>query len=175
LLELTKEGDPFSKMSNDFLEKWCESRARVLPLDAKELEKIFHRRWNIGTFEQTRYSVHPIRIKDEIREKYGDVKYEPQGFVKIKARVIDNSEAIYLPCKYRLSDVEILDISKTFEFEIIIEELVSYEGLYCDLVEKGEKVLAFGKLEKVIYKNKDAFRVLIGSIDAHSKDYIVPL
>ena len=60
-------------------------------------------------------------------------------------------------------------------FEIIIEELVSYEGLYCDLVEKGEKVLAFGKLEKVIYKNKDAFRVLIGSIDAHSKDYIVPL
>ncbi|MFX1520440.1 MAG: hypothetical protein ACFFCD_11025 [Promethearchaeota archaeon] len=173
LLELTKEGYPFSKMSNEFLQKWCESRAQILPLDAKELEKIFHRRWNIGTFEQTRYSVHPIRIKDEIREKYGDVKYEPRGFVKIKARVIDNSEAIYLPCRYDLSDVELIEGVKDFEIEIT--ELISYEGLYCDLVKKDETILAFGKLEKVISRNKETFRVLIGSIDAHSKDYIIPL
>lgn len=171
LLELTKEGFPFSKMSNEFLHKWCQSRAQILPLDAAELKKIFHRRWNIGTYDQTRYSIHPIRTKEELREKYGEAKYEPLGFVKIKARVIDNSEALYLPCKYRLSDVEIIEGSK----DIDIETLISYEGLYCDLVNKDETVLAFGKLEKIIYKDKDAFRILIGSIDAHSKDYMIPL
>ncbi|MFX1466230.1 MAG: hypothetical protein ACFFA5_07145 [Promethearchaeota archaeon] len=175
LLELTKEDDPFSKMSNEFLKNWCESRAQVLPLDANELEKIFFRRWNIGTFKKTRYSIHPVRTKEELREQYGDVKYEPYGFVKIKARITDNSEAIYLPCKYRLSNVEILEGSKNLEGDITIEELVSYEGLYCDLAEKNENVLAFGKLEKVIYRNRETFRVLIGSIDAHSKDYIIPL
>jgi len=175
LLELTKEDGPFSKMSTEFLKNWCESRAQVLPLDANELEKIFHRRWNIGTFEQTRYSIHPIRTKEEIREQYGDAKYEPYGFVKIKAQITDNSEAIYLPCKYKLSNVEILDGSKTLEVDTTVEELVSYEGLYCDLAEKNEYIFAFGKLEKVIYRNKEAFRVLIGSIDAHSKDYIIPL
>jgi len=175
LLELTKEDGPFSKMSTEFLKNWCESRAQVLPLDANELEKIFHRRWNVGVYDKTRFSVHPIRTKEEIREQYGDAKYEPYGFVKIKAQITDNSEAIYLPCKYKLSNVEILEGSKTLEVDITVEELVSYEGLYCDLAEKNEYVLAFGKLEKVIYRNKEAFRVLIGSIDAHSKDYIIPL
>jgi hypothetical protein len=174
LLELTTSGTTsFSKMSNVFLRKWCESRSQVLPLDAKELEKIFYRRWNIGTFTQTRYSIHPIRTKEETHERYGDEKYKPLGFVKINARIIENSEAIFLPCKYKLADVEIIEGRK--DSAIDIKELVSYEGLYCDLVEKDETVLAFGKLEKVIYKNKEAFRILIGSIDAHSKDYIIPL
>jgi len=64
LLELTKEDGPFSKMSTEFLKNWCESRAQVLPLDANELEKIFHRRWNIGMYDKTRFSIHSIRSKD---------------------------------------------------------------------------------------------------------------
>jgi predicted nucleotidyltransferase len=173
LLELTKSGmTSFSKMSKEFLKKWCESRSHVLPLDAKELEQIFFRRWNIGTFNQTRYSIHPIRTKSEILERYGDSRYTPLGFVKIKARIIDNSEAIFLPCKYRLADLEIIEGPN--DDSIDIEELVSYEGLYCDLVEKDEKIIAFGKLEKIEHKGHEAFRVLIGSIDANSKDYMIP-
>ena len=158
--------------TNEFLKNWCESRAKVLPLNAKELKKIFYRRWNIGTFTKTRYSIHPIRTKEEIYERYGDSKYTPLGFVKIKARIIENSEAIFLPCKYRLADVEIIEGPK--DGTINIEELVSYEGLYCDLVEKDELIIAFGKLEKIYHKGQEAFRVLIGSIDAYSKDYMIP-
>ncbi len=171
LLELTKEQSQFLKMSNEFLNRWSNSRTQVLPLGTEGLKKIFRRHWNIGMYDGTRFSIHPIRSKEEVREQYGESIFEPQGFVKIKARIADNSEAIYLPSRYNLSDVEIIEGLKNIE----ITELVSYEGLYCDLVNKDETILAFGKLEKVISRNKETFRVLIGSIDAHSKDYMIPL
>jgi predicted nucleotidyltransferase len=128
--------------------------------------------WNFGYFNKTRFSVHPIRSEDEISNNYGLEKYIYVDLIKIRAEVKDISESMFIPAKYVIDNVEVLKGKNIDD----IKQIISYEGLYCDILLKNEKIEAFGKLEKVInLKNTDKtyHRLVIGTFEADSRDYLV--
>lgn len=162
-----------SKISGEEAERWCLSKAENYPLTYDEAYKMLSRKWNRGIFKGTKFSIHPVKLEEEVDEKYGDRIFNPRGMIRIEARVSDDSEADFMPSIYKVEDVRILEGQPVED----IIEVASYEGFYGGIAYKGERIAVYGKLEKVTDKrsNKEYHRVLVGSKEALGKDYIKPL
>jgi predicted nucleotidyltransferase len=152
------------------LNAWCRSKTRAHPLTFDEAREIYKRKWNIGTFEDTRFSVHPIKLEEEVTEEYADKVYEPIGTVVAGAVVHQNFDSMFLPAVYQAREAKIIKGPQATD----IEEIVSYEGLYGDIAEVGEIILVKGKLEQVTdKKNKRKYhRILVGSPEGKGTEYI---
>jgi predicted nucleotidyltransferase len=101
-------------------------------------------------------------VKDinEINEQYGSIIYKSEGNSRIRATIVDDSEAIFTPCSYHLTNVEILEGPKVEP----ITEIVSFRGRFCEHAKRGESVIAKGKLERMQQEGiYDQFRLLLGS------------
>ncbi len=161
---------PFKRLEGKALEEWCIKKSMDYPLTLKEASKLYERKWNLGFFEGTWVSIHPVKLEKEIKEKYGDKSYIPYGQVTIEAVVKENVNSIFLPATYQIEDVKFLDTQQVFD----VTEVVSYEGLYDSLAENNEKIQVKGKLEKINEKrtNQLRYRVLVGSTEGKGKEYI---
>lgn len=141
------------------------------PLTYSEAEEVYDRRWNYGFFKGRAFSIHAIRKDEEIEEMYGEKCYFPQGIVEGKAEVVGIEKSLFLPCTYEVIGFKI----GQGDVPIEVGKVVSYDGLYAGLFNRGEHVLVRGKLEKVVDRGGDGyFRVLVGSPEAKGRDYIKP-
>jgi len=158
------------RFKGENLKAWCEAKARNYPLTFDDALKVHERKWNIGLFENTRFSVHPVRLEHELAEKYGDKTYYPMGAVTVRAVVCENTGCMFLPAVYCVRDVEVVEGPSAVD----IEEVVSYEGLYDNLVEVGEAIKVRGKLERVVdtKTGREHHRVLVGSPEGKGMEYI---
>jgi predicted nucleotidyltransferase len=159
-----------SRFGKKRLAEWYANKTQNHPLTLPEARRIYERRWNIGVFEDTLFSVHPIKLEEELTEKYGDKTYHPIRTVTVKATVTSSEDSIFLPAVYRVAEVE-------EKAGVDIEEVVSYEGLYDSIAERGETVKVRGKLEHVTDNRtgKEYNRVLVGSPEGGGREYIKPL
>jgi len=158
------------RLKNSALRDWCQKQARSYPLTLDEAFQIYRRKWNLGIFEDTAFSVHPVKLEEEVNEEYGDKIYEPLGLVVFGAVVVENTDSIFLPAVYHVQDARVIKGPQVAD----IEEVVSYEGLYGNLAEVGETVLVKGKLELVRdKKNKRKYhRVVVGSPEGKGTEYV---
>jgi len=158
------------RLENSALKAWCRSKARSHPLTLDEASQICRRKWNLGIFEDTGFSVHPVRLEGEVNEEYADKIYEPLGLVVLGAVVDDSSDSVFLPAVYHVQDARVVKGPQVAD----IEEVVSYEGLYGDLAEVGETILVRGKLELVRDKKtkRKHHRVVVGSPEGKGTEYI---
>jgi len=170
--EYSLSKSPVQRFKGGTLEAWCEAKTRNYPLTRDEALKIYERKWNIGLFENIRFSVHPVRLEDELVEKYGDKTYYPVGTVTVRAFVCENTDCMFLPAVYRVRDVKVVEGPSVAD----IEEVVSYESLYDNLAEVGEYIKVRGKLERVIdtETSREYHRVLVGSPEGRGMEYIKP-
>ncbi len=155
------------------LAAWCRSKTRGHSLTYDEALQIYKRKWNIGVFEGTRFSVHPVKLEEEVTEEYADKVYEGVGNAVVGAVVHQNVDSIYLPAVYQVREAKVIKGPPASD----IEEVVSYEGLYSDIADVGETILVKGKLEQVTdRKNKRKYhRVLVGSPEGKGSEYVKPL
>ncbi|UCD73031.1 MAG: hypothetical protein JSW01_06230 [Candidatus Bathyarchaeota archaeon] len=162
-----------SKLSDQHLEEWCRSKVGLYPLSFEEAARLYRRRWNRGLFQSTLFSVHPVLVESELPESYGDRWFKPQGLVIIEGRVTSNRDAMFLPCTYAVDEVQVLEGIKVDD----LQEVCSYQGIYSDLFDVGERMLAKGKLEHVKDRRdgQEYHRLLVGGPEAGGKDYIKPL
>jgi len=172
LTQLYASSSGVKRFEGTLLEGWCRSKAKKHPLSLAEAKKIYEKRWNVGTFDGTPFSVHPVKTESEINEKYGDKSFRPEGFVTIRAVVDDDSECMFLPAIYRVRDVEVLDGPEVRD----LLEVVSYESLYDSLAGEGEKITVHGKLEVVedLRDGRVYHRVLVGSPEGRGSEFIKP-
>jgi predicted nucleotidyltransferase len=113
-----------------------------------------------GKFMGRDYFVRFVKDWNEVKEQYGTILYKPVGYAKIKAKVVDDSEAIFTPCCYRIENVEILEGPHVEP----IEEIVSFRGRFCEQVKSGEVVIAQGKVERLRREgHREHFRLLLGN------------
>ncbi|RLE56109.1 MAG: hypothetical protein DRJ40_06840 [Thermoprotei archaeon] len=164
---------PFKRPRGEVLEAWVQDIIKIHPLTPNEARRLYgSEKWNRALYRGRQFSVHPVKLEHEVREKYGDERYIGEGLIKIRAVVEDDSESIFLPAKYVVRNVRILEGPKVSN----IREVVCYEGLYCDLAKPGEEIEVFGRLEKVIKSSGEVYRrVTVGSVDAGGKDYLKPI
>jgi len=158
------------RLTNKEYELWCKKKAKNHPITVLEAKKIFLRKWNIGVFQDTYFSVLPVKV--EAKEKYGDRTYRALGQTVVRARVEENKDAIFLPAVYRVNPVEFM---KTLQQKKVdVREVVSYESLYDNLADIGEIILVKGILEEVIENRsgKTWHRVLVGSLEGGGQEYV---
>ncbi len=161
---------PIQRFEDKALKTWCTGKVKSFPLTFDEAMRIYQRKWNIGVFEDTRFSVHPVKLEEELTEKYADKAYEPVGPVVLGAVVEENADSMFLPSVYHVTEVKVIKGPQVTD----IKDVVSYEGLYSDMAEIGETILVKGKLEEVHdTKTKRRYhRVLVGSPEGKGREYI---
>jgi len=173
LLNIPDSG--FYKPVGEVLEEWARDITRIHPLTIEEAKILYSRyKWNRAFYKGRQFSIHPVKLENEVYEKWEDKIVKPLGLVKIRARVIDSRDSIFMPAIYRVDDVKIIEgeaPSKSIRY------VVSYEGLYIDLAENNDEIIAYGKLEMVndIRNSEDYLQVTVGTFEAGGKDYIKPV
>lgn len=150
----------FSPFSYDDLKRLYNFRSKdtLMPLDKFRI--IESRKAFQGKFHERDFFVRFVLDWDEIEERYGDKIYRCAGYVKIKAVVEDDSNSIFTPCSYRISDVKVLEGKCDGR---LLNEIVSFRGRFCDQARKGELIVAQGKVEKVIEGGNEYYRVVLGA------------
>ena len=153
---------------------WAQNIAARFPLTYAQARGLADRRWRYGYFGQRYFSLHPTRQDEEIREQYGEHIYRGRGAVHIIATIMDASESMFLPAIYRVANVTILNRNvEGITGEIEIPEIVSYEGLFCEVAEAGDEVEAYGKLEQI--DGGQTCRLVVGTTLLKGDDYIKPI
>jgi predicted nucleotidyltransferase len=152
-------------------EKWIAERLKSTLLVRRDIVALFARKWNIGSFEGTEFSVHPVHIEAEIRKRYGDERYAPLGIVDATATISDGKEGMFMPAVFEVESANL----KGRNAVSTVDQIVSYEGLYADVAAEGETVSCRGKLERVESSSSVHHRILIGSPEAEGTDYLLPL
>jgi predicted nucleotidyltransferase len=156
MLEMRGEENVIQPLTSAKKEIWSMRRAARFTMSFEDLMDFADRRWNYGVYRDTYFSIHPVRVGEEITEEYGDYTYTQKGIISGRAVIKDSSEAIYLPAIYRLDEME-----TGRETASEITDIVSYEGLFCDMFDVGDCVEFRGVLEHVIGVEKH-YRVVIG-------------
>ncbi len=158
-----------SRLDDAFVAKWSTGIAKRFPLTPEEARHFARRRWNYGHYGQRYFSIHPIRTDGEIDERHGDHYYRRQGGARIRAQVVDASEALFMPAIYGVGGVEVVEGDTS---AARIEEVVAYEGLYRDVVSTGQAMEARGVVETV---DGEPRRLVIGTFLMEGEGYIKPL
>lgn len=158
------------RLEGKALKDWCARKARRYPLTPDEALKIYERKWNLGIFEGTLFSVHPVKLEREVAEEYGEKTYYPVGHATIRAVVYDNTDYLFLPSVYRIEEAKIVEGPQVTD----IVEMVSYESLYDSLAEVGESIVVRGKLERVLDNktSREHHRILVGSPEGKGMEYV---
>jgi predicted nucleotidyltransferase len=158
------------RLEGKVLRAWCARKAQRYPMTPDEALKIYERKWNLGIFEGTLFSVHPVKLEREVAEEYGEKTYYPVGHATIRAVVHINTDYLFLPSVYRIVEAKIVEGPHVTD----IVEVVSYESLYDSLAEVGESIEVRGKLERVVDNKtgREHHRILVGSPEGKGMEYI---
>ncbi|MBD3216426.1 MAG: hypothetical protein GF311_27685 [Candidatus Lokiarchaeota archaeon] len=129
------------------------------------------RKLHQGFYRGTEFFIRYIKSPKDWEDSYIDNQYKNLGRIRLMAEISEASDSIFTPASYQLNVLRILNLSLT-QKDIYLDELDlelirtinSYRGRFCEHAKEGELVMAEGKLEKVIYKDQEAYyRVLLGN------------
>jgi len=169
-LSETRDDSPIKGMKPEKAEKWIREKTERFPLSRKEAELFLRRRWNYGYCGDRYFSIHPVRLDEEIKEEYGDRRYIPLGVAEGTGTITSSREAIFLPAVYGVEEVEAQGWK-----DLDIREIVSYEGLYSGMMREGETASFKGVVERIDAKGEEPYhRILVGSTALKGRDYIKP-
>ena len=70
------------RFEEEKLKKWYRNKTRNHSIRLAEAQRIYERKWNIGIFDGTSFSVHPVKREKELTEKYSDKTYHPAGILR---------------------------------------------------------------------------------------------
>ena len=106
-----------------------------------------------------------IRKPEEIASKYGDHKYLQVMPVAFNCTVTDDSQAMFRPAVYRITDYSPLNPVSEIPEDQKPSTVVSMIGLYRNVARKGEQIEVSGILERVerVKTGKVHFQVVVGS------------
>lgn len=166
---MRNEKSHFSQYDLDDLKRLYEFRLKDTEMRLEDFLRLEKRKKYQGKFRGRDFFVRFILDWDEMDERYGDRRYVPSGYARIRAEIEDDSESIFTPCVYGVSKVQIL--SGTEVSSAFMREMVSFRGRFCEQAFRGETVIAQGKVEKVIEKDgSEYFRLVLG---AKPSDYMI--
>ena len=167
---LNRDNSPeIQKADTQQREQWAKRVSERFHLSLDTARHFSLRRWNYGFFQNRYFSIHPVKTASEISEQYGDHIYRCAGTAKIRAVISRTDESFFLPATYGVQQVQRLDGSLEGEK---IKEIVTHEGLFCDIVDAGQYVEASGKVETV---DGNPYRLVIGSAGQDGMEYLKPI
>jgi len=173
-------GGPIREVAQDRMNRWRSETAARFGLGPDDIAHLEARRWNYFQFRDRYVSVHPTRRDDEIDETYGQHTYRALGVATIEAQVMDAEDSIFLPARYALRDVVVREGRSLRPFDKAqgglrsgqaweIATLVSFEGLYCQAADPGDRIVARGVVEQV---DDGSCRLVVGAAGLPDGGYL---
>ncbi len=164
-------GEPesgFKPYSEQELHDLFDFRVKDTKMSFQDFQAVERRKAFQGKYIGTDYFIRFVKEYSEANVQYGDIWYRNSGYVKIQARVVEASEALFTPCTYVLDDVKVLEGPELSP----IKEVVSYRGRFCMQATVGEQVELQGKIEYVTNQKTCGkhYRLILGN---KPDDYMV--
>ncbi|MDI6644698.1 MAG: DNA polymerase subunit beta [Methanobacteriaceae archaeon] len=166
VFEELKDKIIFNSISDEYWERLYDKRIKDSTLSIEEFKWYEKRKNNRGIIEGTLFDILATRKWEEIRGKYGEVRYEPVGISKINCTVSDSLGAFDNPAVYKVENVEIKE-----GLDVNITEIASFTHTYAGQARDGEEIVARGKLEKVI-DNDQHYRLVVGTTREAINEYV---
>lgn len=162
LQDLVCEGkDGFAPYGLNDLKRLYDFRSKDTCVSFEKFCEVERRKASQGRFLGRDFFVRFVLDWGEINESYGDRLYRNVGYARIKAIIEDDSESIFTPCRYVISGVKVLEGRSGSQPP---REIVSFRGRFCEQARGGERVIAQGKVEKVVEKDgSEYYRVILGN------------
>ena len=158
---LTKEETGFKPYTQTELKELFDFRSKDTQMNFEDFVLVETRKAFQGKFMGTDYFIRFVKDWSEISEQYGDVCFQNSGYTKIKAKIVDNTDSLFTPCTYKLTDVQVVEGPKITP----IMEIVSFRGRFCEQANNGEAIEAQGKVELVTNKKtgSEHYRLILGN------------
>ncbi|TEU14225.1 MAG: hypothetical protein E3J21_16560 [Anaerolineales bacterium] len=157
---LEEQGSEVRRLDEEEMRELYASRSQDTPMGFGDFARLEGRKVNQGRFRECEYFIRFVKAPAEVGESYGDRRYISLGQAEIEATVADASEAIFTPCTYKIEDVQWVGGQHGAPLP---EEIVSFRGRFCEQAREGERVIAQGKLERVVAREREAYhRLLLG-------------
>src|SRR5680860_40768 len=136
-----------------------ETHRTDTPLSAADFARLQAEKVNEGRFAERSYFVRFVKRPEEVGERYGDPRYETLGPITIRARVHDQRESMFTPCRYTIGEATSLDGAPIED----LCQIVSFRGRFADQAKTGDCILARGGLELVVPLRAPCFlRLVVG-------------
>jgi hypothetical protein len=157
---MEERSSPIRRYGLNDLMRLYEFRSKDTHMPLEEFIRMERRKFMQGKYAGRDFFMRFLYDWDDLDEEYGDRVYISSGYSKIRARVTDDSDSIFTPCRYLIDDVRTLEGTEATP----LREIVSFRGRFCEQARNGEIVVAQGKLEKVIEKDgTEFFRLILGA------------
>lgn len=173
-IDLTISGTESTKRIRDTLKMLLEDKSKGFSkyfienivndsphhgLLGSDINQLFDRIWYKGIYKKKPFSISPIKTEQETINTYGRYTYKSLGLIELTATIHESIDPFFSPIRYELRDVSILSGKS-----LTINELVSYDSFYLDLLKTGDKIYVKGLLQEVTdnLSNTRTFRVAIG-------------
>jgi predicted nucleotidyltransferase len=116
------------------------------------------------------------RQPEEVKTWYGKAKFSSIDPVRFTCTVTDDSEAIFRPATYKITNYKPLDAPSELPLDKIPDRVVSNIGCYRNVARTGSQIKVAGQLERVeqIKTGEVNYQVVVGTATSE-EEYLWPL
>lgn len=128
-----------------------------------------------GKYQGKVFMYNATKKPEQITEKYGAYKYAALDPVLFKATVVDDTETMYRPAIYGISNYKPLDDQSEIDLDKIPIQVVSNIGCYRNIARCGSEIKVAGKLERVESTSSSEvfYQVVVGTATSE-EEYVWP-
>ncbi len=113
------------------------------------------------------------RQPEEVKTWYGKAKFSSIAPVRFQCTISDDTEAIFRPATYKITDYKPIDAPSELSLDKIPDRVVSNIGCYRNVARKGTEIKVAGQLERVEQIKTGAvhYQVVVGTATSE-EEYI---
>lgn len=157
------------ELSDSRLQAWIESLKAKYSVDSNSLRILTKRLRNKMEYKGTPFSLHAVKLDEEVTRSYGDIVCSSLGVHSIKCVISKNSDSCFMPAIYEVSDVKTdSEVAKDVRF------ICCYDGMLTSLLEVGDHVKVCGKVEivKDLKDGKSYKWIVLGTFQGMGREHI---
>jgi predicted nucleotidyltransferase len=116
------------------------------------------------------------RKPEEVKTWYGKAKFSSLDPVRFQCTVSDDTESIFRPATYKITNYKPLDAQSELLLDKIPDRVVSNIGCYRNVARQGDEIKVSGQLERVEQVKTGAvnYQVVVGTATSE-EEYVWPL
>lgn len=161
------KNSPLERINGDYWKLVFDKRIKDDSMTLDEFIWYESRKNNRGLIRGTLFDILFVKNSDEICYEE-DVCFRALERMKVKCKIIDDSESYDTPATYYVSDVEILEGN-----DVNIEKIISFTHTYTGIVKNNESIIASGVCEEVTHKDSSkTYNLIIGTTRESINEYI---
>jgi predicted nucleotidyltransferase len=128
-----------------------------------------------GRFQGKIWMFNATKRTEDIKNEYGMYRYVPIAPVRFQCTVTDDTETMYRPATYIITNYKPLDPESELQIDQIPNRVVSNIGCYRNIARTGSEIKISGKLERVepVAEGEVSYQVVVGTATSE-EEYIWP-